>query len=108
MSATATPAQLQGHRAQLAKWCALHKITPPSGPVVDAFVAEMGTKHYGVEETWDAFAWFRHGWEAVTLVPAGWRYRYGASAWKYVPKESDCNPAAGYERQPVFVLHSPT
>lgn len=53
------------HRLQLAKWCKLHNIPAPSGPAVDAFVAEMGANQYGVEETWDAFVWFRHGWEAA-------------------------------------------
>lgn len=69
----ATKAQEQAHRAQLAKWCVLHKIAPPSGPVVDAFVAEMGTKQYGVEETWDAFGWFSAGFEAPrhTATPIG-------------------------------------
>lgn len=52
------------HRLQLAKWCALHNMPVPTGAVVDAFVAAMGANQYGVEETWDAFAWFRNGWDA--------------------------------------------
>lgn len=39
---------------------------------------------------------------ASSFVPCGWRYRYGASAWKYVAKESDCNPGEGYQREQVF------
>lgn len=93
----------QRHAAQLAQWCARYSIPTPTGPVVDAFYAAMNTKQYGVEETGDAFAWFRHGWESVTLAPVGWRYRYGASGWRYVTKESDCNPGDGYEREPVFI-----
>lgn len=58
-----TAAQEQAHRLQLAKWCAMHKMPAPTGPVVDAFVTEMGAKHYGVEETWDAYLWFKSGWE---------------------------------------------
>lgn len=98
------------HRLQLAKWCALHKMPVPVGPVVDAFVAAMGsTHHYGVEETWDAFCWFRHGFNAAgtQLLRTGWRYRYGASAWKYVDREEDCNPGDGYERERVYVLRVP-
>lgn len=94
------------HRLQLAKWCKLYHFPAPSGPVVDAFVEAMGTNQYGVEETWDAFCWFRHGFEAAgaSLAPAGWRYRYGASAWKYVEHEKECNPGDGYEREPVYVV----
>lgn len=53
------------HRLQLAKWCKLYHFPAPSGPVVDAFVAAMGDNQYGVEETWDAFVWFRLGFEAT-------------------------------------------
>lgn len=100
----ATEADAQRQREQLAKWYVTHALPVPSGPVVDAFVAEMGTKLYGVEETADAWLWFRSGWQAVTRTPAAWRYRYGASGWRYVAKESDCNPGDGYEREPVFVV----
>lgn len=54
------------HRLQLARWCGLHKFPVPAGPVVDAFVVAMGANQYGVEETWDAFVWFRQGFEAAT------------------------------------------
>lgn len=62
-----TRAQEQAHRLQLAKWCALHKMDVPSGPIVDAFVKAMGSNQYGVEETWDAFVWFQSGFEAGVL-----------------------------------------
>jgi hypothetical protein len=58
-------AQEQAHRAQLARWCVMNKIPAPSGPVVDAFVQAMGANQYGVEETWDAYVWFKSGWEAL-------------------------------------------
>lgn len=70
-------AQEAAHRTQLAKWCMQRRISPvPSGPVVDAFVVAMGDNQYGVEETWDAFCWFRNGfqhgalyWNSITIRP---------------------------------------
>lgn len=62
---TSNPDEL-AHRLQLAKWCGLHSIPVPIGAAVDAFVAAMAGRHYGVEETWDAFVWFRQGWEDAT------------------------------------------
>lgn len=66
----------QRHREQIAKWCVLHKFPAPTGPVVDAFVTAMEGRQYGVEETWDAWVWFRDGfqhgalyWNSITIRP---------------------------------------
>ena len=58
----------QRHHAQLAKWAKWHGFTPKSGPVVDAFALAMGDNQYGVEETWDAYCWFRNGFNAAGAV----------------------------------------
>lgn len=58
------------HIDQLAKWCGYHGLIPPTGAVVDAFALAMGDNQYGVEETWDAFCWFRNGFNAAGAKPA--------------------------------------
>lgn len=48
------------------EWVTFHGILPPAPDVLDAFHEEMDGYQYGVEETWDAFCWFRDGWLART------------------------------------------
>lgn len=36
----------------------------PHTPAWDAFLKEMERKQYGPHECWEAWLWFKHGWEA--------------------------------------------
>lgn len=53
------------HARQLARWCEMHDLPMPTGAVVDLFALAMGKNQYGVEETWDAFCWFKCGFNAA-------------------------------------------
>jgi hypothetical protein len=42
----------------------MYHLNMPAPDVLAAFEKEMEGKQYGLEETWDAFCWFRDGWLA--------------------------------------------
>ena len=63
----------QRHLDQLAKWASYHGMIPETGEVARAFAQAMGDNEYGIEETWDAFCWFRNGFNSAGARSAGTR-----------------------------------